>query len=95
MIQGVALFILLVGRFPFFTNSNASRDRIADDMARQIMSGQPICEEGVWQQLSLDARDLIGRLLEVDPLKRMSMAEALKHRFLLQDDPSDINSPPA
>eukprot|EP00931_Biecheleriopsis_adriatica_P029848 TRINITY_DN17656_c0_g1_i1.p1 TRINITY_DN17656_c0_g1~~TRINITY_DN17656_c0_g1_i1.p1 ORF type:complete len:861 (+),score=125.19 TRINITY_DN17656_c0_g1_i1:95-2584(+) len=36
-----------------------------------------------WQQLSLDAKDLIQHLLEPDPLLRYSVADALRHPWLI------------
>lgn len=37
---------------------------------------------GAWEYISSSAADLVGRLLTVDPEKRISAAEALNHEWI-------------
>lgn len=34
-----------------------------------------------WKDISADAKDLIQKLLEGDPLSRLSLSDALKHKW--------------
>ena len=38
-----------------------------------------------WDKISTDAKDFVGKLLVVDPKKRMDCRAALKHRWLLSE----------
>ena len=49
----------------------------------------------VWQDVSIEAKDLITKLLDKNPLERLNVMDALSHPWLqeviqLQDEPSDI-----
>ena len=44
-----------------------------------------------WEDVSNVAKDLICRMLEVDPLKRISAAEALEHEFFVTFNPSEVD----
>ena len=49
-----------------------------------------------WDKISTDAKDFVGKLLVVDPKKRMDCRAALKHRWLLSEQAAHLaaHSPP-
>jgi serine/threonine protein kinase len=73
---GVILFILLSGSPPF--DVSAGFDSVAN---AEIV----FCEDR-WERVSPEARDLVARLLEKDPRRRMSVARACGHAWVLMDD---------
>eukprot|EP00581_Thalassiosira_minuscula_P004670 CAMPEP_0183746236 /NCGR_PEP_ID=MMETSP0737-20130205/66651_1 /TAXON_ID=385413 /ORGANISM="Thalassiosira miniscula, Strain CCMP1093" /LENGTH=392 /DNA_ID=CAMNT_0025981923 /DNA_START=514 /DNA_END=1692 /DNA_ORIENTATION=- len=75
---GVIIYILL-GGYPPFTHDN---NRMLFHMIRK---GQFEFHEDYWGNISDDAKDLIKCLLTVDPSKRISANDALKHKWIVQD----------
>lgn len=72
---GVILFILLSGRLPF-----KAKDKIR--CMNLIQSGKYSIEGGVWDLISLDAKNLLIRMLEKNPKKRISAYEAFQHPWI-------------
>lgn len=79
---GVVLYILLSGTPPF----NGATDEDIMDAVRKgayrlksKSTGNPI--EGVWDSVSESAKDLIRSMLEYDANKRISSADAYKHKW--------------
>lgn len=62
---------------------------LQNNLFERIQDGKYECRDGVWAQISDDAKDLISRLLVRDATLRLSAAQVLKHpwvqgvRFLL------------
>ncbi|VDM27569.1 unnamed protein product [Toxocara canis] len=75
---GVLLYILLCGRLPFV----GSRRKIYES----ITEGRYSHHGGTWQSISNSAKDLLIRLLTVDPHKRISAEEALNHEWIRERD---------
>lgn len=73
---GVMAFILLCGRPPFMGPT-------AKDIGSAIKAGHYAFPEDVW--VSAPARDLVRRLLEVNPLQRLSARHALNHPWIRTD----------
>ncbi|KAL6465147.1 hypothetical protein MHYP_G00252800 [Metynnis hypsauchen] len=73
---GVLLFICLGGYPPF--NPESSTMPVRD----QIMSGHYSFIRSQWQSVSSNAKDLVKKLLVVDPAKRLSISKALEHPWL-------------
>ena len=69
---GVIMYILLTGSPPF----NGKKD---EEIMSKIMNGRYKMEKYPWPIISSEAKDLIKKLLEYDPNKRISAEEALKH----------------
>ena len=75
---GVIIYILLGGYPPFIEQNQR-------ELFRKIRRGQYEFHEEYWGSVSADAKDLISKLLTVDPAKRLSAKEALKHKWMVQD----------
>ncbi|KAL0818111.1 hypothetical protein ABMA28_008638 [Loxostege sticticalis] len=71
---GVIMFTLLVGCPPFWHRKQMV-------MLRNIMEGKYSFTSPEWADISDDPKDLIRRLLVVDPHERIDVAEALNHAF--------------
>ncbi|XP_058057108.1 phosphorylase b kinase gamma catalytic chain, liver/testis isoform isoform X2 [Anopheles bellator] len=71
---GVIMFTLLVGCPPFWHRKQMV-------MLRNIMEGKYSFTSPEWADISEDPKDLIRRCLVVDPTKRITVTEALKHPF--------------
>mmetsp|Transcript_13551 Transcript_13551/g.19998 ORF Transcript_13551/g.19998 Transcript_13551/m.19998 type:complete len:784 (-) Transcript_13551:263-2614(-) len=76
---GVILYIMLVGLHPF-----ALKDSISDDeLERRICTNSPpIRDSNFTEHLSDSAKDLLERLMERDPAKRMKADEMLQHPWI-------------
>ena len=72
---GVVLFILLSG-MPPWDDSNFGR------LCETVLSGAVVFPIERWDGVSAAARDLCGRLLTLDPLKRITVDEALGHGWI-------------
>ena len=73
---GVILFILLSGSPPF--DVSAGFDAVAN--------AEVVFYEDHWRHVSREARDLVMRLLEKDPRRRMSVKDACEHVWVLVKD---------
>lgn len=62
---GVLLYMLLSGNPPFNGNSDLA-------ILEEVKRGQFQIEGGVWDDVSMTAKDLIVKMLEVNPNKRLS-----------------------
>ncbi|PAA55015.1 hypothetical protein BOX15_Mlig028881g1 [Macrostomum lignano] len=71
---GVLLYILLTGSLPFYGTK--------DVLFRQILSGRYRKKPRVWDHISAEAKDLVSRLLDVDPQRRLTVEEALRHPWI-------------
>ncbi|CAE7634323.1 Camk4 [Symbiodinium sp. KB8] len=72
---GVIAYILLCGYAPF-------ADRHQPTLFRKIRSGLFFFDPPQWNGVSAQAKDLIERMLTVNPAKRITAAEALQHPWL-------------
>uniref|UniRef100_U5EP90 phosphorylase kinase n=1 Tax=Corethrella appendiculata TaxID=1370023 RepID=U5EP90_9DIPT len=71
---GVIMFTLLVGCPPFWHRKQMV-------MLRNIMEGKYSFTSPEWADISEDPKDLIRKCLVVDPAKRITVREILKHQF--------------
>lgn len=76
---GVILFICLGGYPPF------SDDYKEKSLNEQIIKGCYTFPKSCWGKVSEEAIDLVRKLLNVDPEKRLTLSDALKHPWLLDD----------
>ena len=84
---GVLLYVMLCRRLPFDADA-AEREATSDEreaerrLRQRIMSGKFRQMHDVSPPLSLEAKDLIHSLLQVDPKKRCTIDGALAHPFM-------------
>jgi serine/threonine protein kinase len=76
---GVIIYVLLCG-YPPFANDNQSL------LFQSIRMGEWQFIDKDWSGISEDAKDLIRKLLTVDPLRRLTAKDALCCKWLEQDD---------
>lgn len=76
---GVIFFILL-GGYPPFHDDNQKK------LFRKILKADFQFHPDYWKGVSDDAKDLIQNLLIVDPYKRLTVDQALQHKWILKDD---------
>lgn len=72
---GVITYILL-GGYPPFHDENQAR------LFNRIKKGKFVFHDEYWSNISPQAKDLISRMLTVDPEARITAAEALKHPWI-------------
>ena len=80
---GVILYILLSGTPPF-------ADENAQVVFQMIQAGRYDMDPAQWAHISEPAKDLVRKILVVDPAKRLSCAQILQHPWMRMD----INSLP-
>ncbi|XP_043924325.1 serine/threonine-protein kinase Chk2 [Protopterus annectens] len=73
---GVILFVCLSG-YPPFTEQNRNMS-----LKDQITRGQYTLIPSIWRNISEEAKDLVKKLLVVDPQQRLTTDEALNHPWL-------------
>ena len=76
---GVIVYILLGGYPPFIEQNQR-------ELFRKIRKGQYEFHDEYWGSVSADAKDMISSLLTVQPSKRLSADDALKHKWMTADD---------
>jgi len=72
---GVITYFLLAGFPPFMAES-------LQDMVELILKGNYTFEDKYWNQVSLEARNFVVLLLQVQPERRMTATQALIHPWL-------------
>lgn len=72
---GCIIYLLLSGNLPFMGRSQK-------ELFRKIVAGKFEFEAKDWEGVSDDAKDLVRRLLVLDPDDRMTAAEAVRHPWL-------------
>ena len=75
---GVILYTLLIGSFPFAHDDQQS-------LFRMICGGKLDDTQPEWAQISDDVKDLLKGLLDVNPLTRLTAADALNHTWFTAD----------
>ncbi|KAG7325095.1 hypothetical protein KOW79_011411 [Hemibagrus wyckioides] len=80
---GVILFTLLAGSPPFWHRKQML-------MLRMIMEGRYQFSSPEWDDRSDTVKDLISRLLVLDPSVRLTAEQALTHPFFLQYQKEDV-----
>nr|XP_022335376.1 MAP kinase-activated protein kinase 5-like [Crassostrea virginica] len=88
---GVILYIMLCGYPPFYSET-PSRN-ITSEMKRKILSGKYEFPEEDWKFISEAAKDVVRRLLHVDPSRRMDVQELMSHPWLTEAPDTVLQSP--
>ena len=76
---GVIVYILLGGYPPFHDDNHAI-------LYRKIKAADYAFDPQYWDQVSDDAKDLIKKMLVVDPDKRLTADQALRHPWFMVGD---------
>ncbi|KAL2333585.1 hypothetical protein Fmac_014798 [Flemingia macrophylla] len=72
---GVIAYILLCGSRPFWARTESG-------IFRAVLKAVPSFDEPPWPSLSDEAKDFVKRLLNKDPRRRMTAAQALGHPWI-------------
>ncbi|KAF8561621.1 hypothetical protein P879_07085 [Paragonimus westermani] len=78
---GIITYILLCGFPPFFSRSGVP---LSPGMQQKIIFGNFDFPPAYWAHVSNGAKDLIRRLLLVEPTRRLSSAEVMRHPWIAQ-----------
>jgi len=79
---GVILYILLCGFPPFYDESTAK-------LYGKIKRGEYDFPDPYWTDISSEAKDLVKKMLTVDPKKRYSTKQVLEHAWMGKNGASD------
>ena len=72
---GCIVYLLLSGNLPFMGRSQK-------ELFRKIVAGKYDFDDEEWGNVSEQAKDLVSKLLVLDPNKRITAAEAVRHEWL-------------
>ncbi|XP_066909577.1 MAP kinase-activated protein kinase 2 [Halyomorpha halys] len=78
---GVIMYILLCGYPPFFSNHGQA---ISPGMKKRIRTGQFDFPKPEWNNVSKEAKDLIRKMLCVDPASRLNINEVMSNTWIAQ-----------
>ncbi|KAM6977955.1 ribosomal protein S6 kinase alpha-2-like [Aplochiton taeniatus] len=79
---GILLYTMLAGFTPFATGSDDSPEEV---LAR-IGSGHFVITGGNWDTVSEDAKDIVTKMLHVDPHQRLTAPQVLRHPWVVARD---------
>nr|BAE28414.1 unnamed protein product [Mus musculus] len=79
---GILLYTMLVGYTPF---ANGPSDT-PEEILTRIGSGKFTLSGGNWNTVSETAKDLVSKMLHVDPHQRLTAKQVLQHPWITQKD---------
>eukprot|EP00618_Florenciella_parvula_P018126 CAMPEP_0119500978 /NCGR_PEP_ID=MMETSP1344-20130328/22950_1 /TAXON_ID=236787 /ORGANISM="Florenciella parvula, Strain CCMP2471" /LENGTH=437 /DNA_ID=CAMNT_0007537103 /DNA_START=336 /DNA_END=1646 /DNA_ORIENTATION=- len=82
---GVILFAMLCGRLPFEGSNLSGANRPREAVIRNRICK---CQYKMDEHLSPDAKDLVRRMLKLDPSERVSIPEVFNHSWLRSRGPN-------
>lgn len=82
---GCFLYTILCGFPPFY-------DDDANDVTMKILRGDFVFLQPWWDEISDDAKDLITKMLEVNPEKRITIEEIWHHPWVMQGQRQSVTS---
>jgi len=77
---GVILYILLSGQQPFVRNRSSM-----DNLKKSVMAGAFTMKGSRWEKVSEEGKELVTKLLQVDPDQRLSAKEILEASWFTGD----------
>mmetsp|Transcript_34634 Transcript_34634/g.69966 ORF Transcript_34634/g.69966 Transcript_34634/m.69966 type:complete len:781 (-) Transcript_34634:3058-5400(-) len=82
---GIIIYVLLVGYPPFMEENQRQ-------LFRKIRMGEYEFYREDWEDISAPAKDLISKLLVVDPNRRITANAALQHEWICKVDEDDLSA---
>jgi len=82
---GVLLYVLLSGRLPFSGDSDV-------ELFRAILETELIWKKPQFDTVSVEAKDIIQKLIIKDPKKRYDASQALEHVFLKTNNENALHT---
>ncbi|KAK2816060.1 hypothetical protein Q7C36_022331 [Tachysurus vachellii] len=79
---GVLLYTMLTGFTPFANGP----DDTPDEILSRIGSGKFSLTGGYWNSVSNEAKDLVSKMLHVDPHQRLTASQVLHHPWIIHKD---------
>merc|ERR1712087_655220 len=76
---GVITYVLLAGYLPFYGEDK-------HQTFKAIVNGSYDFDDESWDEVSEEGKELIQKLLTVDPKKRISLADVLKHKWIREPE---------
>ncbi|KAJ0231468.1 CDPK-related kinase 5 [Hirschfeldia incana] len=80
---GVIVYILLCGSRPFWARTESG-------IFRAVLKADPTFDDTPWPLLSSEARDFVKRLLNKDPRRRLTAAQALSHPWIKDSNDAKV-----
>uniref|UniRef100_A0A1J3JFI4 non-specific serine/threonine protein kinase n=1 Tax=Noccaea caerulescens TaxID=107243 RepID=A0A1J3JFI4_NOCCA len=80
---GVIVYILLCGSRPFWARTESG-------IFRAVLKADPSFDDTPWPLLSTEARDFVKRLLNKDPRRRLTAAQALSHPWIKDSNDAKV-----
>ncbi|XP_023691065.1 uncharacterized protein [Paramormyrops kingsleyae] len=89
---GVIMFILLSGNPPFYDETEEDdTDQHNRILFRRIVAGEFEFDSPYWDDISPAAKELVCKLMEVDPMLRVTAQNALTHDWIAGQGASEKN----
>jgi serine/threonine-protein kinase HSL1, negative regulator of Swe1 kinase len=82
---GLLFYFMLYGRHYFSNPKFRVRDQEALQAAQRNFSGKEVLFDDVMATVSHEAKDLLCRMIEADPGKRIQVSEIFEHPLVLND----------
>ncbi|KAG7314979.1 hypothetical protein KOW79_022282 [Hemibagrus wyckioides] len=79
---GVLLYTMLTGFTPFANGP----DDTPEEILSRIGSGKFSLTGGYWNSVSNEAKDLVSKMLHVDPHQRLTASQVLRHPWIIHKD---------
>uniref|UniRef100_A0A4W6CDL6 non-specific serine/threonine protein kinase n=1 Tax=Lates calcarifer TaxID=8187 RepID=A0A4W6CDL6_LATCA len=79
---GILLYTMIAGFSPFASSSEDT----AEEILAQIGSGKFIITGGNWDLVSDAAKDIVIKMLHVDPHQRLTAPQVLRHPWIVERD---------
>ncbi|XP_029427788.1 ribosomal protein S6 kinase alpha-1 isoform X2 [Rhinatrema bivittatum] len=79
---GILLYTMLAGYTPFANGP----DDTPEEILNRIGGGKFTLKGGNWNTISESAKDLVCRMLHIDPHRRLTASQVLKHSWITQRD---------
>ncbi|XP_072320964.1 ribosomal protein S6 kinase alpha-2 [Eucyclogobius newberryi] len=79
---GILLYTIIAGFSPFASSPNNT----AEEILAQIGCGKVVITGGNWDLVSDTAKDLVTKMLHVDPHQRLTAPQVLRHAWIVERD---------